>query len=280
MAHPELNPNDEFANFEIYPYTFAVGPPPLSKSSGSYVREAFMNGLEYKNELGVNPFKFGLIGSSDGHNSAGPVEEDNYFGKLGNIDGSPQIRILPQQSGRVLRSKYMSAAGLAGVWAEENTRESIYNALNRREVFASSGPRIKVRFFAGYGYDETIFENEDWISQAYLNGVPMGSDLNFSENDPSFIIWTVKDPEGANLDRVQVIKQWIDNNGDSQEKVINVSWSDNRKINVDGSLPHITNTVDIRMPLIQMILVLYNLQLSGKMKISILHKKHYILLGF
>ena len=114
MAHPELNPNDEFADFEIYPYTFATGPPPLSQPSGSYVRDAFKLGLELQKDVGVNPFNFGFIGSSDGHNSASPVDEDNYFGKLGNVDGSAELRIANEGSSRVLRSRFMSAAGLAG----------------------------------------------------------------------------------------------------------------------------------------------------------------------
>lgn len=245
MTHPELSPNDEFANFEIYPYTFATGPPPISRAPGSYVRDAFKNGLELKKELGVNPFKFGFIGSSDGHNAAGPIEEDNYFGKLGNVDGSPKDRIIPADQGRVLRSKYMSAAGLAGVWAHENTRESIYEALERKEVFATSGPRIELRFFAGYNNEQIDFNDLDWLQKAYKSSVPMGGDLIKNQETPSFIVWAKKDPDGANLDRIQVIKQWLDEDGIAKETIYNVSWSDGRELNSDATLPGIINTVDI-----------------------------------
>ena len=146
MSHPILAPNDEFADFEIFAYTFSVTVPPPSKPNNSYVREAYQNGLGIQNKLGANPFKFGLIGSSDGHNSAGALEEDNYFGKFGSRDGTPETR-LNTDPNSFLSSRYMSAAGIAGVWAEENTREAIFEALERKETFATSGPRIKMRFF-------------------------------------------------------------------------------------------------------------------------------------
>ena len=246
MAHPLMSPNDEFADFEIYPYTFAIGPPPKSKPQGSYVREAFQKGLAYEKELGVNPFKFGLIGSSDGHNSAGPVEEDNYFGKFGNRDGSAKARIGDLNSSSVVRSHFLSAAGLTGVWAEENTRNSIFDAMERKEVFATSGPRIKVRFFGGYEFGGESFSREDWISQAYEKGVAMGADLEAKGNNrPSFLIWAVKDPDGANLDRVQVVKLWVDKDGSRREAIFDAAWAGDRRLGKDNKLPSIGSTVNV-----------------------------------
>ena len=246
MSHPLLNPNDEFADYELYAYTFAVGVPPASKPQGSYVREAYEQGLAYKKELGVNPYEFGVIGSSDGHNSAGPVQEDRYFGKLGVIDGSPEVRLQAgERGGRFLRSRYMSAAGLAGVWAEENTRSSIYSSLKRKETFATSGPRIAVRFFMGDNLENLNFDDESWIDKAYASGVPMGSRLESQKESPDFVVWASKDVEGANLDRIQIIKQWIDKDGQTHEKIFNVAWSDDRIKDNKGEIPAVGNTVDV-----------------------------------
>ncbi len=246
MSHPLLNPNDEFADYELYAYTFAVGLPPASKPQGSYVREAFEQGLSHKKELGVNPYEFGIIGSSDGHNSGGPVEEDGYFGKLGVVDGSPQVRLQAGERGsRFLRSRYMSAAGLAGVWAEENTRSSIYSSLKRKETFATSGPRIAVRFFMGTDFAGTDLSDQSWLDKAYDSGVPMGSKLESKTESPDFIVWASKDADGANLDRIQIIKQWIDKAGKTHEKIYNAAWSDKRVKDANGNIPAVGNTVDV-----------------------------------
>lgn len=247
MSHPALAPNDEFADFEVYAYTFSTSVPPPSKPNGSYVRQALKNGLALEKTLGTNPFKFGLIGSSDGHNAASSVEEDNHFGKLGNIDATPQVRV--GNDDRFLRAKYFSAAGLAGVWAKENTRDAIFDALQRKETFATSGPRIKVRFFAGYHFNDATLDNENWLTDAYENGVAMGSDLSTGprklNSTPSFLIHAVKDAEGANLDRIQVVKGYLDANGNAREKIYDVAWGGDRKIGTDGKLPAIGNTVDV-----------------------------------
>ena len=175
MVHPILAPNDEFADFELYAYTFAKGSIPLpSQPKHSYVREALKNGIALEKSIGINPFKFGLIGSSDGHNGASAIEENNYFGKIGNVDATPKARL--RESER-REPKYMSAAGLAGVWAKENTRTAIFDALQRKETFATSGPRIKVRFFAGWNLGIDRLSSNNWLTKAYTNGVPMGSDL-------------------------------------------------------------------------------------------------------
>ena len=247
MAHPALAPNDEFADFEVYGYTFSNGVPPPSQPDGSYVRQAFKNGLALEKTLGTNPFKFGLIGSSDGHNAGSSVEENNHFGKLGNIDATPEVRI--GDDDKFLRAKYFSAAGLAGVWAKENTRDAIFDALQRKETFATSGPRIKVRFFGGYHFNDASLDDENWLVAAYENGVTMGSDLSVGprklNSTPSFLIHTIKDAEGANLDRVQIVKGYLGADGNTLEKIFDVAWAGNRKIDAKGKLPAIGNTVDV-----------------------------------
>ncbi|MEM1120242.1 MAG: DUF3604 domain-containing protein [Bacteroidota bacterium] len=247
MSHPALAPNDEFADFEVYAYTFSNAAPPPSKPDGSYVRQALKNGLAYEKSLGVNPFKFGFIGSSDGHNAASSVEEDNHFGKLGNIDATPATRV--GSDDKFVRARYFSAAGLAGVWAKENTRDAIFDALQRKETFSTSGPRIKVRFFAGYYFNDAAMDGDNWLANAYENGVAMGSDLSVGprklNSTPSFLIHAIKDAEGANLDRIQVVKGYLDADGNVLEKIFNVVWAGDRKIDADGKLPAIGNTVDV-----------------------------------
>lgn len=245
MSHPLLNRNDEFSNFEIYAFTFAVGPPPASQPQGSYVREAYQNGLKMQQSEGFNPFQFGVIGSSDGHNSASPSDEDNYFGKLGNVDGNPETRMASSGGDRFLRSKLMSAAGLAGVWAEENNRSSIYASMTRKEVFATSGPRIQVRMFVSDDFDIN-FNSKDWVKSAYDQGVPMGGTFNASEKKPHVVVWAAKDPMSANLDRIQIIKQWVDKSGQAQETIFDVAYDESRQKDASGKLLPITNTVDVK----------------------------------
>ncbi len=247
MAHPILAPNDEFADYELYAYTFAKSsPPPPSQPQNSYVRDALKNGLALEKSLGTNPFKFGFIGSSDGHNAASAVEENNYFGKMGNIDGTAAIRIDTIQK---RRPRFFSAAGLAGVWAKENTRDAIFDAMQRRETFATSGPRIKVRFFGGWDFQVDSLSGNNWLNNAYENGVPMGSDLNHPpptvNRPPSFLIQAIKDVEGANLDRIQVIKGYLDKDGQPQETIFEVAWAGDRTIDAKGKLPAIGSTVDV-----------------------------------
>ncbi len=249
MTHPILSPNDEFADFELYPYTFSLKKPrPLSQPKNSYARDALKEGLAYEQSLGTNPFKFGFIGSTDGHNSAGASDEDNYFGKIGINDPTPKSRLADKAYGN-LSPKLKSAAGIAAVWAKENTREAIFEAMERKETFATSGPRIKLRFFAGWNLGIDSIGSENWVTTAYANGVPMGSDLirrpSSANHPPSFLIQAIKDSEGANLDRVQMVKGFLDANGEPQEKIFEVVWAGDRTIGVDGKLPAIGNTVDI-----------------------------------
>ncbi len=245
MSHPILSPNDEFAEFELFPYTFSTVIPPPSKPSGSYVREAYQEGLQFEESLGANPFKFGLIGSSDGHNSGAGFTEESYFGKFGVLDGSPKKRIISDAQ-TFLRAKYMSSGGLAGVWAESNTREAIYEAMERKETFATSGNRMKLRFYGGFDdIKATDLNADDWLSNTQMKAVSMGGEIDANKGKPSFVVWAIKDPEGANLDRIQIIKAWVDSNGKAQESIINVAWSDERKLNADGSLPKLNSTVNV-----------------------------------
>ncbi len=244
-THPSLSMNDEWADFEIAEYSGAIFG--VSKPSGSYVREALRNGLSLEAEGKGNPFKFGIIGSSDTHVGAGPYDESNYFSKVGLFDSDGIKRgsvPIPEENradysyaadtyedanGRTfIDGKFPTwgAAGLAGVWAEENTRESIYDSFRRKEVFATTGPRIRVRFFAGYDFDESILNAADMVSQAYQTGVPMGSNL-FAQDEkhPGFVLWALRDSDTAPLQRLQIIKAWLED-GQSYEKVFDVACSD------------------------------------------------------
>ena len=181
-THPLLSPTDEWADFEIFPYRSNVAAPAQpSQPEGSYVREAYLAGLEMEETAGFNPFRFGLIGSSDTHNAASSPEESRFASKIGLADGTPEARgSVPLAEGAGYADRRFGlwgASGLAGVWAEKNDREAIYDALRRKETFATSGPRIRVRFFAGYELPETLAEGDAAISRAYAGGVPMGADL-------------------------------------------------------------------------------------------------------
>jgi hypothetical protein len=227
-AHPLLSPNDEWADFEVMEFTIGSNLP--SQAQGSYVREAYRNGLELEEERGFNPFRFGLIGASDTHNAAGSFQEDNFWSKTGLLDATPE------QRGSVPRKEtgeyddpvrqYWGASGLAGVWAESNTREDLFRAMRRKETFATSGPRMRVRFFAGFDWDETVLDRETGIETAYEKGVPMGGDLIASgeASSPSFLVWATQDPGTAPLDRLQIIKGWIEQ-GASREQVYDVACS-------------------------------------------------------
>lgn len=224
-THPLLSPNDEWANFEILDDRLG-GEGTFAEPMGSYVREAWQAGLRLQEERGFNPYRFGVIGATDGHNATSPAEEDNYHGKIGEADGTPEAR----RGGSFINKEHVkySASGLAGVWAQSNTREDIYDALARREVFATSGPRIRVRFFGGQQWPETILDRHDWVEQAYRHGVPMGGSLEGGEQAPEFLVWAVKDPVSAWLQRVQIVKGWVEN-GEQRETIYDISCSDGLK---------------------------------------------------
>jgi hypothetical protein len=220
------------------------------------MRDALRVGMELAHSEGFNPFKFGVIGSSDSHNASSPSDENTYHGKLPMLDGSAGLRtdevtLLPKGLNPATR---WGSGGLAAVWAEVNTRESLYDALANKETFATSGPRISVRFFGGWDYQADILDAPDFVTRAYAGGVPMGGQLNdkqrsapSSQQGPRFIVSAMKDPEGANLDRVQIIKAWVDSQGSSHEKIFDVAVSDKRTFDPDtGKVPAVGNTVDLK----------------------------------
>jgi len=246
-THPLLSDEDEFAGFELYDTLLAQSQAD-SSAGGSYTRDALRTGLEMSHSEGFNPYRFGVIGSSDGHNASAPVEENNYHGKLPLLDGSAALRMGKANfypDGMPGGARW-SAAGLAAVWAQENTRGSLYDAMRRRETYATSGPRITVRFFGGWNYAPDLVEQADWIDTAQRGGVPMGGDLPTPQGAaPSFAVWAIRDPESGNLDRIQMIKGWVDTTGKSREKVFDIAWSNERAIDAGtGKLPPVGNTVD------------------------------------
>ncbi len=188
-----------------------------------------------------------MIGSTDAHTGLATADSDNFFGKF--LDSEPAAERLSNQMGGILwDNKNLAASGYAAVWADSNTREGIYDALARKEAYATTGPRIAVRFFGGWDYEEGILEDSNMIKAAYDGGVPMGGDLyarQDTQKAPSFIISAIKDPEGANLDRIQIIKGWINKNGEREEKVFNIAWSGNRSADEYGKIPSLESTVEI-----------------------------------
>ena len=246
-THPDLSPEDEFADFEIFDRLLSASTA-RSKPQGSHVRDALRRGLEMSAAHGFNPYRFGFIGSSDSHNASSSVEEDNYHGKLPMIDGTSGLRLgetllLPKSQNRALR---WGAAGLAGIWATENTRDALFEAMLRKETYASSGPRITVRFFASRDYPADLLENPDRIREAYAQGVPMGGAIGPGTTPPRFMVTALKDPDGANLDRIQIIKGWVDASGQSHEAIFDVAGSDGRIPDpTTHLLEPVGNTVDI-----------------------------------
>lgn len=245
-SHPLLSPTDEFADFENWDSANIDGSAAKQDwmLKYEYARSALKLGLEYEQTLKANPFKFGMIGSTDSHTSLSTAEEDNWYGKF------PLERPSPQRATSSMPPFYdywrLSAAGYAAVWAQENTRESIFIAMQRREVYASTGPRIVLRFFAGWDFLPDDVYRPDYVDIGYKQGVPMGADLlkPSSSTAPCFMVTAAKDPHGANLDRIQIIKGWIDKNGQVQEKIFNVALSDARKVDpLTGKAPAVGNTV-------------------------------------
>ena len=223
---PILSPQDEFADFEIWAGRISVAEEaPDVASEGSYARDALKAGIEMQSAQDFNPYRFGMIGSTDSHSASSPVEEDNYSGK-GVLDTTPSERLITSRSLEDVQA--WGASGLAGVWARDNTRAEIYAALARKETFATTGPRIRLRFFGGWKYDAEMLNDPDWISLAYSDGVSMGGDLRSLEvpsATPRFVVSALKDPEGANLDRLQVVKGWVVN-GQAEERVFDVAMTD------------------------------------------------------
>ena len=231
-THPLLSPNDEWADFELM--ELKVATDQTSHPPGSYVRNAYLRGLAMETTEGFNPYRFGVIGSSDTHNAAGSFYEYDYWSKTGFTDIEPYMRGSvplpePAEDGSEYAdgaSQFWGASGLAGVWAESNTREAIFDAMRRKETFSTSGPRIQVRFFGGYGLDGDLADAPDSIARAYSAGVPMGADLpSDGEGAPAFYAWAIRDPNTVGLQRLQIVKGWIED-GEHQETVVDVACSD------------------------------------------------------
>ena len=249
-SHPFLSPNDEFAGYGVWGWD--KGNLPLTAEStpdmyaGSYVREALKRGLSVEQRLGVNPYRFGLIGSTDSHTALATADEDNFFGKHTgnepNAERAMEGQNLGTREGRY--GWHYLASGYAAAWARGNTRAEIFDAFKRREVYATTGTRMSVRVFGGFGFTDASFDS-DWVKTGYTGGVPMGGVLDDGGTAPAFMIEALKDPEGANLDRVQVVKGWVDAAGNTQEKVFDVVWSE-RPMDAasDSPVPAVGNTVD------------------------------------
>ena len=250
-AHPFLSPNDEMAGFGVKGWE--LGNLPLTRETtndmlaGNYIREALKRGLSLEEQLGVNPYAFGMIGSTDSHTSLATGDEDNFYGKHTGNEPSYQDRALEGQNlgTRIGRfGWHYLAGGYAAAWARGNTRAEIFDAFQRREVYATTGPRMTVRLFGGFDFSEADWDG-DWVRAGYTRGVPMGGELEDRGNAPTFLISALKDPDGANLDRVQVVKGWVDSAGELQERVYDVSWSDmDKRSRVGGNVPAVGDTVD------------------------------------
>jgi hypothetical protein len=244
-THSALSPEDEFADFENYPYYIQNGYTPYKPQAGDFIRSALKRGLAMEAGLGQNPYQFGVIGSTDSHTALSSAEEANFWGKLATDS-------IPENKQRKFHTEYpsssgwaMSASGLAAVWAEDNTRESILAAMRAREVYATTGPRIGLQFFGGQDFDEDDLQAADIYQLATSRGVAMGGELKRLAAAPSFLVIASKDPVGANLDRVQLVKGWLDAAGRQHEKVINLAWSGQRQADAAGRLPAVGNSVDI-----------------------------------
>jgi hypothetical protein len=256
-AHPLLSPNDEFADYGTWDKG-SFGPEPKTPEMlpREYAREAFKRGMAYEARLGVNPFKFGVVGSTDSHTGLSTAEEDNFFGKVAMVEPTDDpVRFDEAITGRftpddptddIVHAQGL-ASGLAAAWARENTREAIWDAFKRKEVYATTGSRIRVRVFAGPRFEESDLVRSDFAAYGYANGVPMGGDLTrFSDGESlSLVIRALRDPDGANLDRLQVIKGWVDADGKTHERVLDVACSDGRAIADDRCDRDVGSTVDI-----------------------------------
>ncbi|MGA1104286.1 MAG: DUF3604 domain-containing protein [Pseudomonadales bacterium] len=248
-AHPTLSPDDEFADFENWDWD-NIGRTEEKEDwmlEHEYARGALKLGLQYEASLGVNPFKVGLISSTDGHNTISTTEEDNFFGKFPESEPGPERFTNAMANNQLWQNAKLVASGYAAVWATENTREALFDAMQRKEVYATTGSRMQVRFFGGWGYADDVVDHANYLDTAYGGGVPMGGDLTAGPDGeaPRFIVVAARDPDGANLDRVQIVKGWLAADGSLQEKVYDVAWSGARVIDpVTGKLPSVGSTVD------------------------------------
>jgi hypothetical protein len=252
-THPYLSPNDEFADFERWDKGNLDGSAAKKKEmlELEYARSALKNGLKLEQSLGVNPYKFGLIGSTDAHTGLAAVEEENFFGKTTPQEPGPERMLATffgnPKTGVTIMDWEVAAAGYAAVWATENTREAIWDAMERRETYATTGSRMFVRFFGGWDFGSADSGTRNPAAIGYTKGVPMGGDLSRAPagKAPTFLVAALREPGGANLDRIQIVKGWMDAQGELREKVYDVAWGGNRKPGPDGKLPAVGSTVDV-----------------------------------
>jgi hypothetical protein len=251
-THPFLSPDDEFADY----MTWDVGNLDLSEAktddmlAGEYAREALKRGLQLEAKLGTNPYKFGFTGATDSHTSLSTAEESNFFGKHTGYEPSPERLEHPfmkTENGELFAWQQV-ASGITAVWAHENTRTSLFDAMDRKEVYATTGPRIGVRFFGGWNFTDDDMNSRRPAVLGYRKGVPMGADLPTrpeGAQSPTFMVYALRDVVGANLDRIQMIKGWLGDDGETHEKVLDIAWSGDRKLQ-NGKLPPVGNTVDVK----------------------------------
>jgi hypothetical protein len=246
-AHPLLSPDDAFADYETWDAGNFEGAPKMdSMLPFEYARSALKNGLLLQQQLGTNPYAFGMVGSTDAHTALAAVEENNFFGKHSGVEPvKDRWKHLVGQAGeRAVKGWEQASSGYAAVWAWENTREALWDAIKRREVYATTGPRITVRFFGGRDFVPEDAAAPDIATRGYSKGVPMGGELSAGAGAPGFLVTAARDPLGANLDRIQVVKGWLDADGQVHERIYDVSWAGERTLNADGALPDIGSTVD------------------------------------
>jgi len=261
-THAKLSPSDEFADYETFDYgnLDATQKKTDKMLEYEYARSSLKNGLKLKSEFGINPFKFGFVAGSDHHTGLASEMDDNYFGAFTWME--PNKNRIIDKNGKLTKAKYnkkldigfetwqYASPGLTAVWAQSNTRASIFDSMKRKEVYATTGPRIRLRVFAGFDFKKEDLRHHDLAKIGYAKGVPMGGDLykNKKNKNPKFLIVALRDADGANLDRVQLIKGWIDKKGNTHEKIVNVVWSGNRKLTKEGTLPSVGDTVDLSIP--------------------------------
>ena len=245
-THPVLSPNDPFADFEDYPYYIQRDWTEYKPQVGDFMRSALIRGMQIEHEIGVNPYQFGVIGSTDAHTGLAAAEENNFHGKFA-TDSMPSSKLEGWSDNANSSFGWaMGAQGLAAVWAEENTRESIMQAMKRRETYATTGPRIGLRFYGGYGLDAIALEASAFPYES-SGAVPMGGELEPKEGSaPVFLVHAMADPKSGTLDRIQIVKGWVDKAGEANEQVFDVAWSSPDRMQADGSLRPVPNKVDLK----------------------------------
>lgn len=250
-AHPVLSPNDEFADFETWDRGNITANTPKEPwmLRHEYARSALQLGLQLEQRIGANPYRFGMVGSTDAHTGLATADDDNFWGKMSANEPAPDRVAQRMYGGKAfdVPNRITTASGYTGVWALENTRESLFEAMRRREVYATTGPRMTVRFFGGWAFTEAHARGPDLAAAGYALGVPMGANLpaRTGNGAPSFLVSALMDPDGATLDRVQLVKGWIDEGGAVRERVVDLAWAGERRAGPDGKLPPVGDTVNL-----------------------------------